>query len=118
MSENNICCFILDNIGEVIGKFDGTQIHTGRGSVPDFLWAIESPRAVRQVKVEPGTQAPPNAVRTGANHAFVFVPLVGNPDILWVPAKSMYSEVKDKAIINAYIAATTGLVMASVEPVK
>lgn len=111
MSENNICCFILDNIGEVIGKWAGVQDHIGGD------WPIESPRAVRQVKTDGGA-TPPNAVRTGANHAFVFVPLVGNPDTLYLPGPAMYSVVKDKAIINAYIAATTGLVMASVEPVK
>ncbi|HDS05880.1 MAG TPA: hypothetical protein ENN95_02440 [Deltaproteobacteria bacterium] len=110
MSENNICCFILDNIGEVIGQLDVNQ-------KPDSVWAMEKPRAVRQVKTDAGA-TPPNAVRTGPNHAFVFIPLVGNPDILYIPAPAMFSVVKDKEIINAYIAATTGLVMASVEPTK
>jgi len=111
MSENNICCFILDNIGEVIGRWNSELFYA------EDMWRIESPRAVRQVKTDGGS-TPPNAVRTGPNHAFVFVPLVGNPDTLRVPARVMHSEVKDKAIINAYIAATTGLVMASVEPMK
>lgn len=107
-----ICHWVVKNIGDVIGRPYSADLSDGRG---DQLIGIDDPRILRTINVQASDPTPPNAVRLGPTTGMIFVPLVSRMKVMYFGGDQnlcAFGVVEDNTIISAYVAATTGLVMA------
>lgn len=112
ITEKCICHWVIKNIGDVIGRplYDN-----------DKIVGIDDPRILRTINVQANDPTPPNAVRLAPTTGMIFVPPVSRMKIMYFGGESnlcAFGIVEDKAILDAYINATTGLVMAGAKGIK
>lgn len=109
---DEICHWVIKNIGDVIGRPRYEDAGDGTG---DELVGIDDPRILRTINVQANDPTPPNAVRLAPTTGMIFVPPVSRMKVMYFGGEDnlcAFGIVEDKAIIDAYINATTGLVMA------
>lgn len=117
--DGQVCCWVIEGLGEMMGKPLMGLIPVGN-ELGEYICGISNPRALRTIQVNANDPTPPNAVRMNGTTALVFLPLITRADEFYFAEEYPFSVVQDKALLNAYIAATTGLVMAGakIEEVK
>jgi len=110
-----ICHWVIKNIGDVIGR----PYYVDPAS--DIIVGIDDPRILRTINVQANDPTPPNAVRLAPTTGMIFVPPVSRMKVMYFGGGDnicAFGVVEDKAIIDAYISATTGLVMAGAKGLK
>ena len=115
-----VCHWVIQNIGDVVGK---PVLRDDPATDDSYIAGIVDPRIMRTIQVNASDKTPPNAMRLNATNAIIFVPPISRMNPMYFGGAeniSAFGVVEDKALLGAYIAATTGLVMAGakIEEVK
>ena len=119
-----VCHWVVQNIGDVVGKpLVAWGKLTKDGDADNYVIGISDPRIMRTIQVNAADKTPPNAMRLNATNAIIFVPPISRMNPMYFGGEnniSAFGVVEDKALLSAYIAATTGLIMAGakIEEVK